>query len=101
LVNQPLRQYDNKYRFRLSFSRLHKAKVEGSPEDEKSPIYQMDSITRRIVSRTTIFGDEDGPLVSAEQVSFWSKVDGESWDSTSSLTLFHQVTLPHRTFPCD
>jgi len=81
LVNQPLRQYDNKYRFRLSFSRLHKAKVEGSPEDEKSPIYQMDSITRRIVSRTTIFGDEDGPLVSAEQVSFWSKVDGESWDT--------------------
>jgi hypothetical protein len=80
LVNQPLRHYDNKYRFRLGFSRLHQARVEALAGDEKSPFYQMDSVTRRIVSRTTIFGDEDGPVVSAEQVSFWSRLDGENWD---------------------
>jgi hypothetical protein len=87
LLNRNPRQYDNTNRFILNFPKLHQARVKALREDEEFPFYHMDYGPHCPLSRTTIFGDADGPLSSPEQVSFWSKLDRENWDGRlSSLT---------------
>ncbi|PMD47091.1 hypothetical protein L207DRAFT_627816 [Hyaloscypha variabilis F] len=81
LLNRTPRHYDNQNRFILTFTTLHRARINALKEDDSYPFYYMESSTHRYLSRMTIFGDLDGPLCSLEQLSFWSTSNAESWDA--------------------
>lgn len=88
LINRSPRHHDNKSRFLLSFTRLHRARISYKPGANSVPLFLMESSVNRLLSRITLFGDFDGPLTSQEHVSFWSRPmdSGESkegcWDGT-------------------
>jgi hypothetical protein len=83
LLNRTPRHYDNRNRFTLTLPKLHQAKIQGKESDNDDPIYYMESSIDRELSRITLFGDFDGPLLSFERVSFWSVCEGQSWDGKS------------------
>lgn len=72
LLNRTPRHHNNSNQFQISFTKLHRAQIETRPEDDSDPRYWTESSIRRHLSRSTIFGDLDGPLTSVERVSFWS-----------------------------
>jgi hypothetical protein len=80
LLNRTPRHYENNNRFVLRSPRLHQAKVNEKKTDEKDPVYYMVSSVHRQISRITVFGDFKGPLLSFEQLSFWSTKEEDSWD---------------------
>lgn len=80
LINRTPKQYDNPNQFQLSFRKLHRAQIEPLGEDNSSTLYLMRSSVYRILSRSTMFGEADGPLTSFEQASFWGTRGRESWD---------------------
>ncbi|KAB8273760.1 hypothetical protein BDV30DRAFT_238285 [Aspergillus minisclerotigenes] len=80
LLNRTPRHYDSQNRFILTFPRLHRARIKALEGDDKYPLYFMETNIHRPLSRITVFGDSDGPLSSFEQLSFWGKSYGESWD---------------------
>ncbi|KAK1454860.1 hypothetical protein CMEL01_03620 [Colletotrichum melonis] len=80
-INRPPRNYDHNDRFLLTFAKMHWVRVKPLAEDNSNLLYWMDSSIHRHLSPSTIFGASDGPLLSWEQVSFWSVAKGGSWDA--------------------
>jgi hypothetical protein len=81
LLNRTPRHYDSQNRFLLIFPKFHQARIKALEGDDSYPFYFTDSSVPRPLSKLTIFGDLDGPLSSFEHISFWSRGNGESWDS--------------------
>lgn len=80
LVNRTPRHYDHQHRFHLSFTKLYQAQIESQPKDSIEPFYSLVSSIPRIVSRYTIFGEADGPLMGKEHVSFWGSPRDGGWE---------------------
>jgi hypothetical protein len=80
LLNRTPRHYDNQNRFIVISPKLHRARINELESDKSEPIYYMVSSIHRQLSRVTVFGDFEGPLLSFERLSFWSVCKGNSWD---------------------
>ncbi|KAK5653830.1 hypothetical protein OQA88_7989 [Cercophora sp. LCS_1] len=85
--NRIPRYYNPTGRYTLRMPRFHRAKVQALGTDVAEPIYRMNTPFRRRLSRATVFGDFDGLLSSTERVSFWARMDGESWDEQYRMSV--------------